>query len=266
MRLPVSLLLILSLGPLSAAEWKPLEQALAQARRDSRPVFVDIMAPWCKFCRKMREQVYPTSEFEEASKGFILARVNADEDPAVRRYVIEGLPTILIMDKNGYVLGRSDGFTETYRLVRLMKDAEGRAGTEDKLARDVREKPGVQSSYEAGLYYASINESQKARAHFLRAWEFGKQSPTPQAFDSLYNAAVSSMELKDYSAAVKLWSDYVDRYPAKDHSFAYARYFRGLSLRKLGKSEQAKPDISYASQNLPSGDDREAAASMAKRQ
>lgn len=256
-------LVFVSVVPIHALEWLPLEQAMTRARAESRPIFVDVMAPWCGFCRKMREQVFPTREFQEAASSFVLARVNADEDLSARKYNVEGLPTLLMLDHNGYLIGRSDGFTEPERLVRLMKEALGRAGTQAKVEKDARERPGVNSSYRAGLYYASINDSPRARSHFLNAWQAGKAKPDPQSFDALYNAAVSSMEMKDYSGAVQLWSQYVDLYPSRDRDFAYARYFRGLALRSLGKKEEAKADMAYASNNLPPGEDKNAAIRMA---
>ncbi|MCE9600356.1 MAG: thioredoxin family protein [Spirochaetia bacterium] len=241
-----------------------MDKGLAQAKSLGKPIFVDIMAPWCGYCRKMRQEVFPSKRFQDMAETFVFIRVNAEEDISIRKFNVQGFPTLLMLDKNGYLISRIDGFVEVDRLVSTMKDALLRANTEDRLVRETREKPGIQSSYKAGLYYASVEDQVKARGHFLAAWEAGRAGKDRTSLDSLYNAAVSSMELKDYGAAVKLWSDYLQNYPGRDSDFAYARYFRALSLRSMGQNAQAKDDLAYAANYLPEGEDKQSARRMAR--
>lgn len=264
----IAAVLLLSLGATAAlhadANWiGRLDKGMAEAKRLGKPMFVDIMAPWCGYCRKMRQEVFPSKRFQDISASFVLIRVNAEEDISVRKFNVQGFPTLLMLDKNGYLISRFDGFTEVNPLVSAMQEALRRADTEDRLVRDAKEKPGILSSYKAGLYYSSVEDQLKARTYFLAAWEAGRAGKDPRSFDSLYNAAVSSMELKDYGAAVKLWSDYLQQYPGRDSDFAYARYFRALSLRSIGQSAQAKDDLAYAAIHLPEGEDKQSARRMA---
>jgi len=267
MRRAIVALIFLCAGAGTHAEtvWlRNLPQGIAQARALSKPMFVDIMAPWCGFCRKMRQEVFPTRQFEEMSASFVLVRINAEEDLSVRKFNIQGFPTLLFLDRNGYLISRIDGFVELAQLLSVMRDALTRTNTEDKIVRQTREQPGVQSSYRAGLYYANVNDQEKARRYFLAAWESGRLTSDRTGYDSLYNAAVSSMELRDFAAAVKLWSEYLKAYPSRDSDFAYARYFRGLSLRSMGRLGEARDDISYAATYLPEGEEKQAAQRMAK--
>lgn len=252
------------LTPLAANEtWLgDLDQGIAQARKLSRPIFVDVMAPWCGYCRKMRNEVFSTAEFKSLADSYVLVRLNADESPDVRRFEVSGLPTMILLDRNGYTLSRLDGFTPLPGLLRVMREALSKSAIEDKLVREAREQPGVETSYRAGLYFAKINNQPRARSYFLAAWNAGKNSANATARDGLYNAAVSSMEMKDYAAAVQLWSDFLKAHGRRDSDLAYARYFRGLSLRSLGRHQDAKDDIAYAAANLPEGEDRKAAARM----
>jgi thioredoxin-like negative regulator of GroEL len=239
-----------------------LDAGIARARQLSKPIFVDVMAPWCGYCRKMRDEVFSTTEFKNTAASYVLVRLNADENPDVRRFDVSGLPTMILLDKNGYTLSRLDGFTPLPSLLRVMREALTKSSMEDKIVRDAKERPGVESAYRAGLYYAKINDQPKARTYFLAAWNAGKTSANATAKDSLYNAAVSSMEMKDYAAAVQLWSDFVKAHNRRDSDLAYARYFRGLSLRSMGRLQDAKDDIAYAAANLPEGEDKQAAARM----
>lgn len=238
-----------------------LDTGISRARQLSRPIFVDVMAQWCGYCRKMRNEVFSTKEFKEASASFILVRLDADDNPDARRFQVSGLPTMFLLDKNGYTLSRLDGYTPLSPLLRVMREVLTKASLEDKLVREAREQPGVESAYRAGLYYAKVNDQSKARVYFLSAWHAGN-SQNPTALDGLYNAAVSSMEMKDYAGAVKLWSDFVKASNRRNSDLAYARYFRGLSLRSLGRHQEARDDIAYAAAHLPDGEDRQSAVRM----
>lgn len=259
----LAVFLCLASGELRANDaWiSDLDAGISRARQLSKPIFVDVMAQWCGYCRKMRNEVFSTRAFKEASASFVLVRLDADENPDARRFQVSGLPTMFLLDRNGYTLSRLDGYTELSPLLRVMREVQSKASLEDKLVREAKEQPGAESAYRAGLYYAKINDQQKARAYFLSAWHAGG-SATPTALDGLYNAAVSSMEMKDYAGAVKLWSDFVKATNRRDADLAYARYFRGLSLRSLGRHQEARDDIAYAAAHLPDGEDRQSAVRM----
>lgn len=263
MRRLLVIVLFWSAGSVHATEWfSDLDAGIAQARKLSRPIFVDFMAPWCGYCRRMRTDVFSTPDFKNQAASFVLVRVNVDESLDGRRFRVEGLPTMVLLDRNGYLLGRLDGYTELAPLLRVMREALTKSSIEDRLVREARERPGVESSYRAGLYYAKVNDQTRARTYFLAAWNAGKYTDDQGALDSLYNAAVSSMELKDYPVAVQLWSEFLKVHKKRDQDLAYARYFRGLSLRSLGRHQEARDDIAYAAANLPAGEDRQAAVRM----
>jgi thioredoxin 2 len=77
------------------------------ADRSSVPVLVDLWAPWCGPCR----MVSPVLEQLAAEKAgeLKLAKVNADDAPAVaRRFEAQAIPTLVVL-RDGQVVGGQIG-------------------------------------------------------------------------------------------------------------------------------------------------------------
>ena len=239
-----------------------LKEGLALAQRLNRPALVNVYADWCGYCTKLRREVYPTEEVRRAGARFVFIDINGEHHPELlNKYRIRGFPVILFMDKNGYLLDRLDGFVRSPAMARKMRDVERRAGMSDELKEDARKNPDrLLANFKLGLYYTETGNLTMAREHYLRAWR-AKQIDAPEhKRDALYNAAVSSMQIDDHLMALKCWDDYVDMYSTTaDADFIYARYYRGMSLKRLGRKDRARADLRYAVQNLPSAQDREQA-------
>lgn len=79
-------------------EWLPFEEALVTADTSNRPVFVDVWAPWCGWCRKLKQEVYPALA-PELSEHFVLTRINRDNNEAVYHYQGQTLTSIKLAQK-----------------------------------------------------------------------------------------------------------------------------------------------------------------------
>jgi thioredoxin-related protein len=252
-------LLFISPG-LVARAWKTsLQDALAEAQKSNAPVFVDVHAEWCGYCKKLQKEVFPDPLFVKASEKYILLSIDGEKVSSfASRYNITSYPTLLVLDKNGAEISRVDGFVNAGRLSELLNTSYAAKDKEAKLNEQLKRNPDdPKVNFEAGVYYADRLEHQKARTYFLHSWN-SSSGDMVSRMNSLYNAAVSSMELQDYLIAVSLWNAYLalDGAPAKDKM--YARLYRGLSLKYAGKSEPARKDLEWAVQHLPPPDNQAA--------
>jgi len=241
--------------------YSSLDTAMAAAREQNRPILLDIYATWCGYCRRLRTEVYPSREFLTETRNFILVSVDGERTPGVAsKYHIDGFPTILFLDRNGTALDRVNGFVDARSLTRKMRDVVLRSGREGVLRRDLETNPnGVMPNYSAGVYYYEAGQISKAREYFLSAWRSTETGFPEKKLNSIFNAAVSSMDLDDHESAVRQWTEYINASTHRDSDYAYARYYRGLSLRVLGRTRDGLEDFRYASQNLPEERDRRSA-------
>ena len=84
--------------------------ALAKARAEGKPLFVDLWATWCHSCLSMKRYVFADAGFTPAGEAAVFASI--DQERPVNRAVVakikvEGLPTFLLLDpKDESVMGR----------------------------------------------------------------------------------------------------------------------------------------------------------------
>jgi len=102
-----------SVIPRASLAWgNDLDRALLEARASGRPVFADIIAPWCALCRELEEGIMAN----DALRDFIETRTvpvrldyDTNEERLVRDYDIRSLPCVLVLGADGQVLRRLGG-------------------------------------------------------------------------------------------------------------------------------------------------------------
>jgi thiol:disulfide interchange protein DsbD len=108
-----------------------LEQVLARARSEGRPVMIDFFAEWCAACKELDRETYPSLEVIEEAGRFINVKVdatNSDDalDALMERFGVEGLPTVAFVSSTGEILPkpRVTGFLEPTPFVSEMKKVD----------------------------------------------------------------------------------------------------------------------------------------------
>lgn len=109
--------------------WHSFDEALILADTSGQPILVDVWAPWCGWCHKMKQDVYPELSSYLADH-FILTRINRDDHDETYRYKGEKLtsfrlaqklntetvPAIIFLNPDGEYLLHLSGFIEAEEL------------------------------------------------------------------------------------------------------------------------------------------------------
>jgi thioredoxin:protein disulfide reductase len=83
--------------------WHPLDEGLATAARDGKPVLIDMWATWCKDCLTMDKTTLESADVKAALANYVKIKFEASnpDDPTVKmvmkRFNAQGLPTYVVL-------------------------------------------------------------------------------------------------------------------------------------------------------------------------
>lgn len=118
------------------------DDAMAEARKANRPLFVDIWATWCGPCKRLGREIFPQQKVGDYfNPRFVCYQLQTDpkDTVALRRarevmeqYQVTALPTLLWIAPNGELMHYCTGFCSADELISRAQtalDPEKRVGT-----------------------------------------------------------------------------------------------------------------------------------------
>jgi len=102
---------------------KTFDEAKVLASSEDKLLFVEVYAPWCGTCKKMKKTSLSDTEVgKRFDETFVSIAINGDASPGselTAKWDIQGYPTILVMDKSGTVLTKQSGYHDKEALLNL---------------------------------------------------------------------------------------------------------------------------------------------------
>lgn len=148
----LALLLVFLALPASAQEGQGIrffqgtfDQALQEAQRQGKPLFVDFYATWCVPCKKMEKTVFTRPEVGAYfNERFVCLQLDAEKPENVetaKKYKVEAFPTLGIIAPDGKALSINVGFVGAPELIEMGKTALGEIKGFEQLWADYRKNP-----------------------------------------------------------------------------------------------------------------------------
>ena len=98
------------------------DEALAQARKENKPIFMNVYATWCPPCNKIKQTTFKSEKVGDAlNKNFINISIDAEKGEGIalaRRYEVTAHPLMLVIDANGNVQKRILGYVNEGQLLK----------------------------------------------------------------------------------------------------------------------------------------------------
>ena len=100
-------------------------EILALAKKENKPIFLDISASWCGHCKKMKSRVYTDSVVAEYyNAAFINVLVDAEKGEGIElatKYGARGYPTLVFINADGSVAEQTSGYKKAEKFLELGK-------------------------------------------------------------------------------------------------------------------------------------------------
>ena len=251
-RVAVAFLLI-SGTALQAEEikWKTsLVDGLKAARENHSLVYVQVVTEWCGYCRKLQSEDYPRPEIKGLLSQFITVSIDGDRQPEIASsFQARGYPTLLILQPDGSIIARMDGYPGPERLKQILS----RILSENKMA-DLRPSRNGKTDLQSAENSSSTTGSSQ---------DLSKASNTAKLHP--LDMALEAMQGKDFQKALEILNPFIEQLPGPNTEFALARFYRGMTLMELGKLEEAGADLSFASRRAPLPEQRQSAADLLRK-
>lgn len=110
-----------------AIDWKKLslQEAQALSKETGKPIFIDISAVWCGYCKKMKRNVYTQDAVvSKVNEEYIALAIDGEKGEGVelvKKHKVRGYPTQFILDAEGNILNRHDGYMNEGKLLSFLK-------------------------------------------------------------------------------------------------------------------------------------------------
>lgn len=95
-----------------------LGSALQEAQKTKRPLVVYFSTTWCGPCQIMKRTTFKDASVIQESKKWVMVQIDGDKEPQlVKKYKVDGYPTMLALKPNGAIVSRASGGMSTKALL-----------------------------------------------------------------------------------------------------------------------------------------------------
>lgn len=123
-------------APAPVVQWKTFGPGLETAKRDAKPVLVQFFATWCGYCRKMDATTFTNAAVITDLHKAVTVRVDGDEaevrdghrgSELANKYGVKMFPTHVMVDGEGRVIARAQGYMEPQQFLSWFKQSLAKA-------------------------------------------------------------------------------------------------------------------------------------------
>lgn len=106
--------------------FKVLDDALAQARREGKPLLIDFYAVWCLPCQRMDKETFADAKVKDVLQKVVLLKIDTDKDPTLsEKFGVVGLPDFRLIKPDGKEFRRLRGFQKADKFLRDLEELVG---------------------------------------------------------------------------------------------------------------------------------------------
>ncbi len=102
-------------------------EVLEMAKKENKPIFLDISASWCGYCKRMKANVFTDAEVAKYyNSNFINVSVDGEKGEGIelaKKYGVKGYPTFVFLNPDGSIAYQTSGYNNPEKFLELGKNA-----------------------------------------------------------------------------------------------------------------------------------------------
>ena len=106
------------------------DEALQFAKKERKPIFLDISASWCGPCKRLKANTFPDEEVGKFyNANFINVAVDGEKGEGIKlayQYQIKGYPSLIYIDSNGQLIAQTAGYRNPKQFIDIGKQIVNR--------------------------------------------------------------------------------------------------------------------------------------------
>ena len=154
----------------------PAADVFSKAKEEGRPVLIDFMTDWCRWCDTLDVNTYADADVQALlARSVVPYKVDAEKGEGValaRRYSVAAYPTVVLVDTDGLEIDRVAGYVPAESFLKTMKDFVRGVNTLGFFSREIDAHPGDPAlRYAMAQKLAGRNDVRGAAIQYRRLLE-----------------------------------------------------------------------------------------------
>jgi len=195
-----------------------LSEATAKAEAEKKPVMIDFITDWCRWCDTLDARTYSdqrVAEFVNAS--IVPIKIDAEKGEGIdiaKKYGVSAYPTIVVIKANGDEIDRILGYVPAEPFLNTITDYVQGRNTIGTLRADLGKTPNDPAlNYAMALKYQDRNDAVRAAEHFQKVLDNDPTNALGHNEEAHYAVALATFRsTKDPSKLVS----FIEQYPKSD--------------------------------------------------
>ena len=196
----------------------PLAEATTKAEAQKKPVMIDFITDWCRWCDTLDARTYSDADVASFVNDRLVAiKIDAEKGEGIdiaRKYGVNAYPTIVFIKPDGGEIDRILGYVAAAPFLQTVKDYVHGVNTIGALQTELKKNPNdAQLHYAMATKQLDRNNAAGAAEHFQRLLELDPKNEMGHNEEAQYNVAMAAFRAdKDASKLVA----FMESYPGSD--------------------------------------------------
>lgn len=229
----------------------PLANAIKKAEADKKPVMIDFITDWCRWCDTLDARTYSDARVAAYVNTHVVPiKIDAEKGEGIaiaKKYGVAAYPTILFIKPDGEEIDRILGYVQAEPFLKTVTDYVNGVNTIGTLLNDVKAKPDDPAlRYSLASKFMDRNNTAGALEHFKKLLELDPANSLGHNEEAEYNVAVATFK---ESKNPGMLESFVAKHPQSEMArSAFQMLWRASIKAKDGESAK-KYFVQYVEKN-----------------